>query len=320
MSIGRKRLLKFWASGIIFLFILPTFALGLLDPATVYCTNLGYNYTATETGENCKLPDGSSVDAWSFLLGEVGNEYSYCKRMGYEIKVVSDAKTCEVFLTEKCAVCILGNGTEVEVTKLMGLNFKEGTCGDGVCVVGESYENCPQDCISGSFDAYCDGVSDKNCDQDCLIQGMPKRDPDCPVCGNEVCEEKETYNCPQDCPKVVVCGNGACEAGETRENCCTDCDCPEGEVCKENKCVKEKCGNKACEPKLGENYKTCPKDCHSGSRDDYCDGVMEGICDPDCPGEGDVDCLKKPNLLVYGIIGSVVAFLVAVILVKSRQT
>jgi len=34
-----------------------------------------------------------------------------------------------------------------------------------------------------------------------------------------------------------VCGNNKCEQGEYSFNCCLDCGCPHGYVCKSNKCV-----------------------------------------------------------------------------------
>lgn len=40
------------------------------------------------------------------------------------------------------------------------------------------------------------------------------------------------------------------------------------------------CGDNICES--SENYSTCSKDCRSGVRDSYCDGVADGSCDPDC--------------------------------------
>lgn len=57
-----------------------------------------------------------------------------------------------------------------------------------------------------------------------------------------------------------------------------------------------------------ENYGNCPLDCPSGVNDNYCDEVEDGICDPDCPPEEDVDCGAltgiKPNvwLIVLGIL------------------
>lgn len=48
------------------------------------------------------------------------------------------------------------------------------------------------------------------------------------------------------------------------------------------------CGNKKCEGH--ESYESCTTDCTSGSKDDFCDEVKDGICDPDCFGKADIDC------------------------------
>lgn len=48
--------------------------------------------------------------------------------------------------------------------------------------------------------------------------------------------------------------------------------------------------NGVCEPDIGENYFNC-RDCPSGSKDNVCDLVEDGICDPDCePGYDDCIC------------------------------
>jgi hypothetical protein len=52
--------------------------------------------------------------------------------------------------------------------------------------------------------------------------------------------------------------------------------------------------NGICEPQRGENYLSCYEDCPSGSLDNYCDGIFDNICDPDCIAQGreemDTDC------------------------------
>lgn len=53
------------------------------------------------------------------------------------------------------------------------------------------------------------------------------------------------------------------------------------------------CGNKICEPY--ESYEICPNDCPSGSKDDFCDKVNDGICDPDCSLKTDADCIEKED-------------------------
>lgn len=164
----------------VFLSIFTEPVFGLRNPAAVYCEALGYEYMIQETLEGqiglCKFPDGSSCADFDFLKGKCGDEYSYCKNKGYGIKTVAEPKKCgSPAPEEECAVCVLENGAEVEVIRLMGLDFREGLCGDGFCVFGETYENCPQDCPSGSFDAFCDSVKDGICDPDC----SPEQDSDC---------------------------------------------------------------------------------------------------------------------------------------------
>ena len=55
---------------------------------------------------------------------------------------------------------MLPNGTKVEVTELMKLDFSETTCGDSLCNLPETHATCPQDCPSASNDEYCDAVRD----------------------------------------------------------------------------------------------------------------------------------------------------------------
>ena len=170
--------MRMWVILIGMVFVI-TPSTALLNPAVIYCESLGYNHTVetTEYGDRdlCVLPNGQTVDAWEFLQGKVAQDYSYCKKMGYEIKTVKDSKKCMKFMTEECAVCVLPDGREVEVTELMNLSFKETVCGDGTCGFPENYNTCPKDCPSGEIDDYCDGVKDGKCDPDCSTN----QDPDC---------------------------------------------------------------------------------------------------------------------------------------------
>jgi putative hemolysin len=164
------------------LFVSTNSASALKNPSAVYCKELGYEYiTATipEGGQRgfCVLPDNQIVDAWDFLEGKVGQEYSYCKKKGYEIKTIEDSEVCSGIFSYECAVCILEDGTEVEVTELMNLSFIESVCGDGTCGLPENFETCPEDCPSGELDEYCDGFADGKCDPDCEETG--EYDPDC---------------------------------------------------------------------------------------------------------------------------------------------
>lgn len=176
-------------SFVIFLLIalLITISLGhvsaLKNPSAVYCEELGYEYITATTPDGgkvglCVLPNNQTVSAWWFLKGKVGQEYSYCKKEGYEIKTVIDNEKCSYIFSSECALCILPNGTEVEVAELMNLNFNASVRGDGTCGMPENFKTCPEDCPSGGIDDYCDGVADGICDPDCEESG--EYDPDCP--------------------------------------------------------------------------------------------------------------------------------------------
>lgn len=182
-------------------------ALAMKNPSAVYCEEMGYEYIIeeTEAGQTgvCKFSEEESCNGREFLVGKCGEEYSYCKKEGYELKTISDSEKCStISFSPECAVCVLEDGEEIEVTDLMGLSFEEGNCGDGRCALGEGYKNCPQDCPSGANDGYCDKEKDGICDPDC----KEEEDIDCGaqkiICGNDICEEGETYEtCPQDCPE-----------------------------------------------------------------------------------------------------------------------
>ena len=68
------------------------------------------------------------------------------------------------------------------------------------------------------------------------------------------------------------------------------------------------CGNNVCDD-LYEDYRYCPEDCNSGTKDGYCDAAEDDICDPDCiksVKKKDLDCQKK-NWLAW-ITGMVIFF------------
>ena len=135
---------------ILVVLLLTVSASALRNPAAVYCDTLGYQYVTESTGDGeigrYMLPNNVSVDAWTFLEGKTAQGYSYCAQNGYGMKTVENTTKCRRFMTESCAVCLLPNGREVEVTELMGLTFQESVCGDGVCGFPENSSSCPQDC------------------------------------------------------------------------------------------------------------------------------------------------------------------------------
>lgn len=109
----------------------------MINPSALYCTELGYSYTVTVAADgamtgSCILPGNQSVDAWQFLEGKVSPELSYCRKTGLEVRTVSDPAVCDM-LGETCAVCVRADGTTQEVTKMMGLDFREKICSGDTC-------------------------------------------------------------------------------------------------------------------------------------------------------------------------------------------
>ena len=108
------------------------------DPSAGYCMALGYTYfvKADPQGNEmgyCTLPDGRSVPSWDFLMGQTGQTFGYCAKNGYSTQVVNDSKACEIYSRETCAACIFPNGSGVEVTRLMNLDFREPICYGNTC-------------------------------------------------------------------------------------------------------------------------------------------------------------------------------------------
>lgn len=98
-------------------------AVGALNPAALYCIQLGYDYEiiATEDGERgfCRLPSGERVDAWEFFRGKCAEDYSYCAREGYRTQTIDLGSGT---YTAECAVCVDKDGTTIgTVAELMGL-------------------------------------------------------------------------------------------------------------------------------------------------------------------------------------------------------
>ena len=114
-------------TALFFLMFLSSNVLGMLNPAEIYCEELGYTYQVNQTNEgedglcvieddlyqcqdldvekqNCTLIEqGIKYSAWNFLEGKVGKEYSYCSKIGYDTETVSDGKDP---FSKEYAVCV----------------------------------------------------------------------------------------------------------------------------------------------------------------------------------------------------------------------
>jgi len=116
-----------------------TDSVGMKNPAFVYCTELGYEYKTVQTDQGekgiCVIPEtGEEFDAWDFLNGKVGQEYSYCALQGYGIETVSNGESsfsCEYAI---CVPTQVSTSSEISsasssnegipVIELMNLNEK----------------------------------------------------------------------------------------------------------------------------------------------------------------------------------------------------
>jgi putative hemolysin len=110
----------------------------MTNPAAGYCSALGYTYSTQPDPQGnqvgyCTLTDGRSLYAWDFLLGETGQEHSWCVRNGYASRVVNDTLACRPFEQPSCLACVFPNGSAMEVTQAMGLDFREKVCFEDTC-------------------------------------------------------------------------------------------------------------------------------------------------------------------------------------------
>ncbi|MBN1305663.1 MAG: DUF333 domain-containing protein, partial [Anaerolineales bacterium] len=106
--------------------------LSMGNPAAIYCTDLGYEARTieTENGQEgvCVFPDDSQCNAWDFLAGKCGQEYSYCAQQGYQVVTIERSNQ----FAPETAVCLDKNGFEVgAVTALSSLIEKSLHSCDG---------------------------------------------------------------------------------------------------------------------------------------------------------------------------------------------
>jgi len=129
-------------------------------------------------------------------------------------------------------------------------------CGNGICEIGETLENCPidggGDCPATQLcgDGVCNlenGENESNCFEDC----RPKD-----FCGDGICNGKEnSENCLGDCPVIIeshsICMNNSCVqvSGPGKNECSSNQDCSTGPIC----------GDGICNGK--ETSTSCSSDC-----------------------------------------------------------
>lgn len=113
--------------------------------------------------------------------------------------------------------------------------------------------------------------------------------------------------------------NGKCEQFENEQLCPSDCGAP--------KPAQGGCGNKICD--TTETHATCPVDCPSGGRDNYCDRVRDGICDPDCTNNEDPDCapaiaktapkFEIPKWFLLALFALAIIFIALLVMILNKK-
>ena len=95
----------------------------IANPAATYCAMLGYQSGTQETeggqASTCIMPDQTVCDAWQFLRGTCGQEFSWCAQNGYQIQNVVESDGSSI---QEYAVCVDASGNTVgTLSELSGL-------------------------------------------------------------------------------------------------------------------------------------------------------------------------------------------------------
>jgi len=113
-------------------------AIGMANPAAVYCIGLDYNYeikTAADGSQYgiCIFDDNSQCEEWAFYRGECGTQFSYCEKQGYKIEnITEDMGTW----TANGAVCVFDDNSECLEQKFFDGNCSKGDCIKFLIIVG----------------------------------------------------------------------------------------------------------------------------------------------------------------------------------------
>lgn len=193
------------------------------------------------TGKYAGVPfgDPSTTVGSAFAdlaAGKVGTVLTEVSRRAAS-ELAADTLSDDVRLSV-VAVADMGPYLQALPTIVGGLDV---VCGDGVCSVDETDENCPEDCGCAAEEDTCGGVApfgcycDADCAEtgDCCIDACQTCGAGCPPCGEALpCDGSCTdvsnaCNGTVECPSgedEAQCNSGACRAGQLA---CTDGTCIE---------------------------------------------------------------------------------------------
>ncbi|MFH1240175.1 MAG: DUF333 domain-containing protein [Candidatus Diapherotrites archaeon] len=98
---------------------------GMANPATIYCTELGHRHKIIEIPEGqigiCTFPNGEECEEWEFYAGTCGAEFNYCAQNGYETLTMTDGQNP---FSKDYTVCVRRNKIIGSVSDLMNLSDK----------------------------------------------------------------------------------------------------------------------------------------------------------------------------------------------------
>jgi hypothetical protein len=130
--------------------------------------NNGMGETLTSyPGGEIKYLETESI-GWPYLEYEITLGPDEEKEIGFEIKYRIIPTNSLIELEE---IKVLDKSSRSIITTSEKNKYIKIECNsDGICDknIHENYKNCPQDCISGNEDSWCDGQKDGKCDPDCL--------------------------------------------------------------------------------------------------------------------------------------------------------
>ena len=68
--------------------------IGVPNPASFYCQEMGYELDHRDNEGICVMPNGTECEEWDFLAGSCSSEWTFCTRQGYNIREGEDGATC----------------------------------------------------------------------------------------------------------------------------------------------------------------------------------------------------------------------------------
>ena len=164
----------------------------------------------------------------------------------------------------------------------------EGFKNDGIKCVLKAYPALAANQVGGYIGDFL------GTDAGGLLDGCPSADActkalemcigaKCPGNDRQDCDSAECQSCytsadrciaraAADCKGEAKCGDKSCDdgKGETQETCCKDCGCPEGQQCKDDKCLEKKADEEVTTSTLRED--------DSEGDDGFIDGLLYQFC------------------------------------------